>query len=283
MTPAPYEQFEREAAEAAKARYRKALVPLVVVGAIAGTAIGAMLASEARVLSALVGGGVGALAGLIVHYILVKSKTDSDAEAAYTQAWCAEHGFSVLGEYKVPNGPHADDGHNPQWSDAVEGMVGAIDALFYNFSYWTTQSTGKTTSEVEHPFRIIRLSGPRLPIASLSFAERGAFGSIGLFDDLESKLTKQRVIELESVDFNEKFKLEVDDTADEIWIRRVFDPTTIDALVTGKLRFPEIQYYDECFWLVKPDHFKARELDEMLAWQAEAAVAIAQLARVPNL
>ncbi len=283
MTPAPYEQFEREAAAAAKARYRKTLLPLVIGGAIAGAVIGVVLASQVAVLAALVGAAVGSLAGLLIYYVIVKSKAINEAEAAYTQAWCAEHGFRVLGECKVPNGPHADSGHDPIWSDAVEGTAGGPETRFYNFSYLTTSTTGKTPSEVEHPFKIVRISGTRLPIMSLSFAQRGKLGAIGLFDDLDSAFTKQRVIELESIDFNEKFKLEVDDDADEIWIRRVFDPTTIDALVTGKMQFPDIRYCGECFWLVKPKHYKVRELDEMLAWQSEAAVAVAQLARVPNV
>lgn len=285
MTPLlPYEAYEEQAAAGARLRYRKAQIPLPVVFGAVGAVIAYVLSDQERIGMTLVGIGLGAAAGLGIYWILVKSKTSNDAEQAYTAAWCAEHACTAIGDgHKVLNGPYANSGHNPQWSDAVEGVLEAVSTLFYNFSYYTTQSSGKTTSEVEHPYRIMRLTGPQLPVASLSFAKRGVFGSIGLFDSIDSAVTKQHVVELESVDFNEEFKLEVDDGADEIWIRRVFDPATIDAVLTGKLPIPNIQYYDGCWWMAETGHYKIRELDAMLGWQATALPGIQHLARVPEL
>jgi hypothetical protein len=284
MTPAPYEQFEQQAEAAARARYGKAQVPMFVVGVGAGALIGALVAKNEKVGSGLAGAAIGALLGIGLYFLLVTIKKQADAAANYTAAWCAEHGWHVLGDgHEVHNGPHASKGHNPKWRDALAGNVDGIDVLLYNFSYYTTESTGKSSHEEEHPFRILRLTGPPLPVQTLSFTHRGMLGKIGLFDSLDSTFTQQRVIDLESVDFNEKFKLEVHDTADEIWIRRVFDPQTIDALVRGDLRFPNIHYWDGCFWLWESDHYEARQLDEMLVWELWGAEAIQHLARVPSL
>ncbi|MBJ7347176.1 MAG: hypothetical protein JHC87_01245, partial [Thermoleophilaceae bacterium] len=142
---------------------------------------------------------------------------------------------------------------------------------------------GKTTQEVEHPFKILQIWGLELPIASLAFTERGFLGKIRMFDRIEGATTSQRVVELESTEFNEKFKLEVADSADEVWIRRIFDPETIQALVADTFEIPNISYYDRCFWLVEGGHYKAKELDAMLTWQGNAVQAIRHLARVQSL
>lgn len=121
-----------------------------------------------------------------------------------------------------------------------------------------------------------------MPIATLSFGKRDLLNHFRVFDKLESAFTKHRAVELESIEFNEKFDLEIADSADDVWIRQVFDPQTIDALVRGELVFPDLRYYDNCFWMVENGHYKARKLDEMKAWQGVAAAAIGQLSRVPG-
>jgi hypothetical protein len=282
MTPIPpYEAYERAARGAARKRYARAWGPLMIALALFGGGVGAFFATESRIVTGLLGAAIGAAAGLGIHQILVWSKTTSDAEAAYASAWCTQYGLRYIGDdYEIANGPFATSGHNRQWTDAIEGQVGGLMTLFYNYSYHTTQSSGKSSREVEHPFKVMRIMGPQLPVASLAFSRRGMFGEFEWLDKLDSALTNQRDIELESVDFNETFKLEVSDTADEIWIRRVFDPETIDALVSGRMQFPNISYWDGCFWLWENRHFKIKELDALLPWQAVAVPAVAHLSRV---
>ena len=61
----------------------------------------------------------------------------------------------------------------------------------------------------------------------------------------------------------------------------MFDPPTIDALVSGTFEIPNIRYYDGTFWLVESGHYDAAELDQMLEWQGRGTRAISHLARVP--
>ena len=90
-------------------------------------------------------------------------------------------------------------------------------------------------------------------------------------------------MQLESVEFNKLFDLTIDDKADDIWIRRIFDPATIQACVDGTIQIPNLQYYDQAWWLVDDKHFKIKELDTLKPWQAQAAVAVNHLARVQTL
>lgn len=280
MTLRPYEQYERDARTAAAKKYRRWTLPLMIICGTIGGFIGSSV--EPGVDGIAAGAVIGALAGVILQLAIRFFSAAEAAEDNYRIDWCAENGCTVLGDYEPANGPYADSGHRQNGCDAIQGELNSLPTILYNFSYWTRQSNGKTTSETEHPFKILQIQGPPLPIASMSFGTREFLNRFRLFDKLDSAFTKQRAVELESIDFNEKFDLEIADTADDIWIRRVFDPQTIDALVSGKFAIPDLRYYDSCFWLVESGHYQARKLDEMKAWQGRAANAIGHLARVPG-
>jgi hypothetical protein len=281
MALAPYSEFEAAADAEAKAKYKRWLIPLVIVFAIVG-AIGGELASK------IVGAAVGIVAGLalgwLIHWMIVHFSAGSAAANKYTLAWCAENGCQFLGDgQSPPNGPHHNSGVRRQATDAIEGKFGNYDTLFYNFSYWTesTDSDGNTT-ETEHPLRVMRLTGKTIPIAQLTWAKRGAM-HFRVFDKIQGAVTSERPVELESVEFNKMFDLAIDDKADDIWIRRIFDPATIQACVDGTIQIPNLSYYDDAWWLEEDKHFKAKELDTLKPWQAKAAVAIDHLSRVQDL
>lgn len=280
MTLQPYEQYERAARTEAARKYRRWTLPLMMLCA----AIGGIIGSYARPGTEGIAAGIviGALAGLLIQLAIRYFSAAEAAEDKYTADWCAENGCTVLDKYEPANGPHADSGHRQRGSDAIQGPLNGLPTILYNFSYWTQQSNGKTTTETEHPFKILQIQGPQLPIASLSFGTRDFLNRFRVFDKLDTAFSSQRAVELESIEFNEKFDLEIADTADDIWIRQVFDPQTIDALASGTLAFPDLRYYDNCFWLVETGHYQARRLDEMKAWQGRAAAAIGQLSRVPG-
>ncbi|MDO8795348.1 MAG: hypothetical protein Q7J25_12080 [Vicinamibacterales bacterium] len=278
MTLRLYDEYEREARAAAAKKYRRWTLPLMFLCAAIGGIVGSYARPGAEGIAA--GIVIGALAGVLIQFAIRYFSAAEAAEDKYTADWCGENGCTVLGEYEPLNGPHADGGHRQRGSDAIQGPLNGLPTILYNFSYWTRQSNGKTTTEVEHPFKILQIQGPLLPVASLSFGTRDFLNRFRMFDKLDSAFSKQRAVELESIEFNEKFDLEIADGADDVWIRPVFDPRMIDALAGGTLVFPDLRYYDNCFWLVEAGHYKARVLDEMKAWQGQAAAAIGQLSRV---
>lgn len=279
--PRPYQQYLDDARDAADRKYQKWLLPLIFLGAAIGAAIAGGISSGR--IDAILGGLVGgALVGAGLQWVIRRVSAGESAEEAYRADWCAEHGCTVIGVFNPPNGPYHNSGHRQRSCDAIQGPMNGLSTVLYNFSYWTKQHNSKGgSSESEHRYTIFCIQGPVLPVASLSFGRRGAMNRLRVFDKLDSALTGQRAVELESIDFNETFDLEIDDHADDVWIRQVFDPPTIDAIVSGSFEIPNLQYYDRTFWLVRNGHYEAAELDAMLELQGRAARAIAHLARVP--
>lgn len=281
MTPAPYEQYESAARAEANRKYRRWLVPLMIFCGLIGAAIGHLMGGG-RIDGIAIGVGLGAMVGLVIQFAIRHASAGSAASERYTADWCAEHGCTMVGSFDPPNGPFANSGHRQRSTNAIQGTMNNLPTVLYNFSYWTKQSNGKGGStETEHPYKILCVQGPKLPIASLSFGERNLFNRFRLFDKLDSAFTSQRAVELESIAFNEKFDLEIDDKADDVWIRRVFDPSTIDALVVGRQSLPDLRYYDNTYWFVENGHYKACDLDLMLVWHGHGAAGITLLARVP--
>lgn len=280
--PRPYEQYLTEARAAADRKYAKWLVPLMLLGAAGCAAIAGGVSSGRidAIIGGLIGGG---FVGAAVQYVIRHVSAGESAEDTYRLDWCAEHGCTVIETFDPANGPYHDSGHRQRSSDAIHGVLNGMDTVLYNFSYWTRQSNSKGgSSETEHPFKILCIHGPPLPVASMSFGRRNLFNRLRMFDKIDSAVSSQRAVELESIEFNETFDLEIDDHADDVWIRQVFDPMTIDALVKGAFVIPNISYYDRTYWLTENGHYDAPELDAMLAWQGAAANAITHLARVPR-
>ncbi|MBI4897669.1 MAG: hypothetical protein HY827_04805 [Actinobacteria bacterium] len=280
MTPGPYEQYELIAREEADRKYKKWTLPLMGFGAAICAVIGYFVAAG-EIVGVAAGAAIGVFLGYVIQFGIRRTSAGNAAETRYRADWCAENGCTVIGVFEPPNGPFADSGHRQRSSDAIQGTINGLPTVLYNFSYWTRQSNSKGSStETEHPYKILCITGATLPAASLSFSERGALNRFRVFDKLDSALTSQRGVELESIEFNQKFDLEVNDGADDVWVRRIFDPSTIDALVKGSEVIPDLRYYDQTFWLVGNGHYEARELDTMKAWQGTAVAGISILTRV---
>lgn len=278
----PYEVYAEAADAAAYEKHKKWLPTLGIVWLVIGGVIGGASAGAAGLFLGAVLGF--ALAYGIYRFILYSS-SQSTADDLYTADWCKENNCHNLGDgVAPPNGPFHNSGKRQKAWSAIEGDFNGLHTLFYNFSYWTESSDGDGSStETEHPYKIMRLTGRDLPIDSLSFAKRGFMNKLKMFDKIEGAMTKERPVEFESVEFNKLYDLTIADTADDIWIRRIFDPATIQACVNGTLVLPDLKYYDKSWWIVEAKHFKAKELEALKPWQAQAAKAVEALSRVQTL
>ncbi|MGB0871851.1 MAG: hypothetical protein ACPGWS_09355 [Solirubrobacterales bacterium] len=280
-----YDEYKRLADAEAYAKHKKWLPILGVLLGIIGVAIGVGVSPQSQGLGGFAGLVIGFVVAFVIYRVILHSSSQASADKMYTADWCAEHALTDRGDdYSPPNGPYANSGKRQKSYRAIEGELNGLTTLFYNFSYWTesTDSDGNST-ETEHPYKIMRLMGTTLPIDRLSIAKRGFMNRFAAIDKLQGKLTPERPIQLESVEFNKLFDLTIDDHADDIWIRRIFDPATISAAVAGQFEIPDLRYYDGAWWLIEDKHCRARDLDTLLPWQATAATAIAHLARVQNL
>lgn len=276
---ADHDHFEDAAQAEVKARFGKPLLPVTAIAAVFGF-LGS-LGNGGTIATAAF--GAAATAGLVAaaFWLFLRWKAGRLADRRYAEAWCRFNGCRELGAYAPPNGPFADSGFRQHSQDAIQGQRDGLGFIFYNFSYWTrsTDGQGRTTT-TEHPYTIVQLWGAELPVQSMSVGERHLFNRWQWMDKLDSSLTSQKVVELESIAFNEQFKLEVHDACDMSWLLRVFDPVTIDAIVARQLELPAFRYYDRSFWLVSSGHYDAEELDHVLARVARATPALRHLARV---
>lgn len=281
----PYDEYARLADAEAYAKHKIWLPVLGVLLGAVGVGIGITIAADSKGEGGFIGLIVGMAGAFVIYRAILHFSSQASADKMYTFDWCLEHNFANHGDnYSPANGPHANSGKRQKAYRALEGELNGLTTLFYNFSYWTesTDSEGHT-SETEHQLNVVRMTGTLLPIDRLSIARRGFMNRFSLIDKIQGKFTPERPIELESVEFNKLFDLTIDDHADDIWIRRIFDPATISAAVAGQFVIPDIRYYDGAWWMVDDQHCDARDLDNLLAWQAQAAGAIEHLARVQDL
>lgn len=280
-----YDEYDALADAEAYAKHKKWMPWLCGGVGLIGGVIGYVASEADKPIAAALGFAIGGIVGYGIYRLILHFSAQAAAEAHYSKDWCAHHGLQLLGDGVSPsNGPYASSGHKQKAWRAIEGPMNGLQMLTYNFSYWTksTDSDGNS-SETEHPYRIMRISGLELPIDRLTIHERGFMNRFELFDKIQATVTPERPIKLESVDFNNKYDLTISDNADDIWIRRIFDPATIAASLAGTIHIPDLKYYDGAWWLVESGHLKVKELDKLLTWNAETVPAIQHLARVQNL
>jgi hypothetical protein len=279
VTLHPYEHYAEIGDTAAYAKWNSRMKFFVAGFAIVAGLIA--LAASGQVGLAVFGAFAGGALGYGIFRWTVYASSASTADDLFRTDWCTERGMQDLGEYYPGNAPYATSGDERKAKDAYEGTWNGLDTLFYNFTY--TDKRDSDDPDTDYDFKIMRLKGRDLPIRRLTIHQRSALNKFKWVDNLQGKFTKEKPISLESVAFNEKFDLTIDDAADEIWIRRIFDPATIQSLVDGQFTIPDVQFYDHCWWFVEREHFKIRDLDEWVPKQKLAAEAVEHLSRVQTL
>jgi hypothetical protein len=280
MALQPYDHYAEIGTRSANERWNPRMKFFVGVLALIGIGVALAIAREIQypVLGAFVGGAI----GYGIFRVVVYTSASSTADDLYSADWCAERGMRSLGDDSFPNNaPYAKSGDRREATDAFEGEWNGLQTLFYNFTY-TDEGSGDD-ADTDYDFKIMRLTGRELPIRRLTIHQRGMLNKFKFVDSIQSALTNEKSISLESAAFNEKWDLTIDDNADEIWIRRIFDPATITALNDGRFTIPDVQYYDRAWWFVEKEHFQIEELEIWPAKQKLAADAVELLSRVQTL
>ncbi len=281
MNLGPYEHYAAIGTEKATQRWGSWMIFLVVGFLLAGM-IGAGLVTR-QLQYGLAGAVVGGLLGYAIFRLIVYNSAKRSADELYTFDWCSARGMTHRRDGVFPpDAPYASSGDEREAEDIFEGTWNGYETLFYNFTY-TVRARGKDQSDEHHEFRIMRMRGATLPIARLTIHQRSAANRFKWVDKLQGAFTPERPVSLESAEFNAKFDLTIDDDADDIWIRRIFDPATIADLVSGDFTIPDLRYYNGCWWLVERGHFEISELEQWVPRQALVARAADHLSRVQSL
>lgn len=223
----------------------------------------------------------GAVAGYLAFRVTVFKNSRVSADTLFANDWCDEHGMHYRGSNSYPkNAPLAFAGDRREATNAIEGEMNGLQTLFYNFKYTNEAPNGIVFN---YYFRIMRLKGRDVPIRRMTFQKRGFLDNSAVIDSIQEMFSKEKSISMESITFNSTWDLTIDKDADQIWIRRVFDPATITALVQDEFKIPNFYFYDHCWWFVEEEHFKVRDLDDWIPRQKLAADAVKHLSRVQSL
>ena len=277
-----FAEYEARAKTEAAKQLRMIVLPIAGGAAVVAGFLGALANAGSQgsgfVHGAIIGFVAGVPAAFVARALMARARAETLARQNYVRDWCKQEGYDYLGDGQGPvNGPYARTGDDNKTTDAIEKRSGGLETLFYNLTF--NSEGGSLAVDNPHEYKIMRVRGKRLPVSRLSWGRRD-INSIRPVDKLKGAAHGEHFVSLESTEFNDRFDLLVDDDADEVWIRRIFDPATIQGIVDGSLRMPRLRYYDEAWWFVRDDNFGPDDIGELKSWQAEAAAMIDRLVSV---
>jgi hypothetical protein len=207
-----------------------------LLGAVVGGLLGVGTQhGAARLLFALAGAALGFGAPWLVALLVGRQR----ATERFFAAWAQQHGLAYDRDPPVyedtPLLRAGDDQFaHCSFAGTLAGRPGSIYQHTKRVRRTSTDSRGHTTTSNDDTEYVVLRLGFSLPgFARLELHPR-SFGSFRLFDGLESKLTANRVVELESEELARDFKLEVDDGVDEVTLRRLLTPEAIVQVLDSR-------------------------------------------------
>ena len=272
----PVNQLRREQMHALTTknwwRAAMALVP-IVAGGVAAAAVSGPNPVVVFVLVA----AAAALAGAIGTYVLA----DRRAKSAFVQAWARSRGWTEGAASWVDEAtPLLRDGDRRESKDHVSGPLGDdSEGVLCHYTYEIrnehTDSQGNRTTDWEaHDFTVVE-TGVTAGIPSLSLHPR-SFGDNRLFDRIDTKLTSNRVVQLESSELEHEYKLEVPDSASDVAVRLLFEPAFMVWCLEQAADQMLLEIENETLVVAIPDHsYDAAQLDDLVAKATTVATRLA--------
>ena len=144
-----------------------------------------------------------------------------------------------------------------------------------------TDSDGhRKTDEDDHDFTVLLFDADLPGVQQLELAPRGSLGT-RLLDGVQSALSSRRALDLESAEFGDEYKLMLDDDADELVARRIFEPAFQVRLLEGRPAFlGRFQYERGTVVLIDDDHVERATLRRVEDAVAAADALVERLRRI---
>ncbi len=248
----PFSQYRSAQLRALQTqRSARAIVPLLALaGLAAGLYIGSAGPGENWSLPLFF--AVLAPAAFVAYRL---AQAANRARTAFLTDWAGEHGFT----YTTSPEQRSDcrfmrQGHGQRFVEAFVGHrpEGAVEVA--NFRY--SEGSGRSERTIQLTAACVACALPG--IGHLLLEPRGLL-SAGVFDSLESTFTRDRVVELESVEFGERYRLLVDDEASDLAVRTVFTPKAMTALIDH----PDAKFEvaGGALWVWAPGWFGPNDVD----------------------
>lgn len=192
---------------------------------------------------ALLGAGTGHHAGsrvaLAIGFMVVFSavvlivlwvRASGSAEDDFLTAWGRAHALTFVESPALGEGtPLLRQGDSRTAENGLVGQLEGRPVTVCHYTYttvsYTTDSNGhQQRQETNHPYTVVRLDGVPGTIAHMTLHPRSIIDR-GWLDRADSALTANRVVELESIELNRRYKLEVRDEVSDVDVRQIFEPS----------------------------------------------------------
>jgi hypothetical protein len=144
-----------------------------------------------------------------------------------------------------------------------------VPGLIFNFTYSTFETRTSTdgqghvttyTEEVKHRHTVLRLVvGAVSGVDTVQLADRG----LGFLNKLTAAFGPSRQVETESVEFNKRFSLMVNDGADQAAVLRIFTPALLVRLINNEFPQTTFQYERGSLAYVWEDQYDVEDLEEI--------------------
>lgn len=231
------------------------LVPLLV-GAVAVVALPDYNPVLVFVLAAV----AAALAGAVGTYWLA----DRLAKASFTQSWSRSRGWTTgMGTWLDEATPLLRSGQRQGSKDHVcktlgDGRRVALCHYTYEVMNQTTDSDGKPdTYWDKYEFTVIQTAVTDAGIARLGLYPSGV--------DVDAEVSSSRLVRLESSELERDYRLEVADSASDVTVRLLFEPTFIVWCVDRAADKMLVEVEDGTLIVAIPKHsYDAAQLDGLV-------------------
>jgi hypothetical protein len=181
------------------------------------------------------------LVAALTGWTLFRAKTSDEATEEFFTAFANARGWQYTASPPVyRDTPSLADGDEQFGANGFTGLLCGLPGTIYEHTrrvrqtVTTTDGKGHTTTTTENIDTAFVVLHYELPLPGLNrlYLHPRAWGH--LFDGVESKLSRNQVVELESIDFNDAYKVTVDDAADQTAVRQLFSPRAQQDLLAFK-------------------------------------------------
>jgi hypothetical protein len=240
---------------------------MVLVPVAAGAAAAALFSGANPVVVFVAVAAVLGVVGAIGTYMLA----DARAKSAFVDAWARSRGWARdTGVWVDEATPLLRDGDRRESGDHVSGpLAGGYLAALCHYTYevrhQSTDSKGNTTTTWEsHDFTVVETGVGAADIPRLTLHPR-SFGDNRLFDQIDTAVTSNRVVNLESSELEHDYKLEVADSCSDVAVRLLFEPDFIVWCLDQAGDDMMVEVEDQNLVVAIPGHsYDAAELDALV-------------------
>jgi hypothetical protein len=249
-----------------RTRYNRNLL----LSAAPGVALGIILLAVTPVVGLIVA-VIGGIGGAVFYHWRLWSQATAEAEQQVMSAWAAERSWTYEREpAAVDDVAFCRNREKPVFRHGFSGPMAGLAGQIVNFTYSTYETRTRAGAngsmetyreEVKHKHTVLRLELGDLGLHSMQLSPQGLGG--GMFEKLRSAFSGSRNVNLESDEFNRRYTLLVEEEADDVMVRRIFEPAFIVRCVEGRFPMATFQYERPALAFIWSDQYDISELEEV--------------------